>query len=51
MLRIVKDVKGSLTTIRLIGRAHTITLNTCHVAMLDMPFRVAAVIADAARGE
>ena len=31
--------------------AHTITLNTCHVAMLDMPFRVAAVIADAARGE
>jgi len=31
--------------------ARTISLNTCHLAMLDMPFRVADVIADAARAE
>jgi len=31
--------------------ARTTRLNTCHLAMLDMPFRVAQVIADAARGE
>jgi pimeloyl-ACP methyl ester carboxylesterase len=31
--------------------ARTITLNTCHLAMLDMPFQVAQVIAAATRGE
>jgi pimeloyl-ACP methyl ester carboxylesterase len=31
--------------------ARTTTLSTCHLAMLDMPFQVADVIADAARGE
>jgi hypothetical protein len=31
--------------------AQTIRLKTCHLAMLDMPFRVADVIADAAGGE
>jgi len=31
--------------------ARTTTLNTCHLAMLGMPFHVARVIADAARGE
>jgi pimeloyl-ACP methyl ester carboxylesterase len=31
--------------------ARTITLNTCHLAMLDLPSKVAAVIADAAGGE
>jgi len=31
--------------------ARTTTLNTCHLAMLDMPFHVADVIVDAARGE
>jgi pimeloyl-ACP methyl ester carboxylesterase len=31
--------------------ARTTTLNTCHLAMLDMPFRVAQVIIDATRGE
>ena len=28
--------------------AHSIALRTCHVAMLDLPFKVADVIADAA---
>ena len=31
--------------------ARTTTLNTCHLAMLDLPFQVADVIADAARGK
>ena len=31
--------------------ARTITFNTCHLAMRDMPFKVADVIADAASGE
>jgi pimeloyl-ACP methyl ester carboxylesterase len=31
--------------------ARTIALNTCHLAMLDMPFHVAQVIAAATRGE
>ena len=31
--------------------AHSITLRTCHVAMLDLPFKVADVIADAAGEE
>jgi pimeloyl-ACP methyl ester carboxylesterase len=31
--------------------ARTTTLNTCHLAMLDMPFQVAQVIAAATRGE
>ena len=31
--------------------ARTTTLNTCHLAMLDLPSKVAAVIADAAGGE
>ena len=31
--------------------AQTTTLNTCHLAMLDMPFQVAQVIAAATRGE
>jgi hypothetical protein len=31
--------------------ARTITLNTCHLAMLDLPSKVAAVIADAAGGQ
>ena len=31
--------------------ARTTTLNTCHLAMLDRPFQVADVIADAARGK
>jgi len=31
--------------------AHSIALRTCHVAMLDLPFKVADVIADAAGEE
>jgi pimeloyl-ACP methyl ester carboxylesterase len=31
--------------------ARTTRLNTCHLAMIDMPFRVADVIADAAHGK
>jgi len=31
--------------------ARTTALNTCHLAMLDMPFQVAQVIAEATRGE
>jgi hypothetical protein len=31
--------------------AQTTTLKTCHVVMLDMPFKVADVIADAASEE
>jgi len=31
--------------------AQSITLRTCHVAMLDLPFKVADVIADAAGEE
>jgi hypothetical protein len=31
--------------------AHSIALKTCHVAMLDLPFKVADVIADAAGEE
>ena len=31
--------------------ARTTTLDTCHLAMLDLPFHVSAVIANAARGE
>jgi hypothetical protein len=31
--------------------ARTTTLNTCHLAMLDMPFQVANVIVNATRGE
>ena len=31
--------------------ARTTTLNTCHLAMLDLPSKVAAVIADAAGGQ
>jgi hypothetical protein len=31
--------------------ARTTRLNTCHLAMLDMPFQVAQVIAAATRGE
>jgi hypothetical protein len=31
--------------------AHSIALKTCHLAMLDLPFKVADVIADAAGEE
>ena len=31
--------------------ARTIALDTCHLAMLDMPFQVAHIIVNATRGE
>jgi hypothetical protein len=35
------------------ARKHVLTVqfNTCHLAMLDLPFQVADVIADAAPGK
>ena len=48
---ITSMAKGRRVPVARSAATHSIALKTCHVAMLDLPFKVADVIADAAGEE